>query len=107
MSDLQVLGDVLGGVAHMGQCPCGSQHVSRSARVLVRGDGIYCEQCAARIIRRSEALSALTGAAWDAAEFLRTRGADSVEYAEARAKVDRARAEFSAADAELATAVSP
>jgi hypothetical protein len=44
----QYLGDVLGSLQHMGKCPCGSQHVSRHARVVLDNGQIFCETCADR-----------------------------------------------------------
>lgn len=55
----QKLGDALGPLAYMGQCPCGAQHVSRNARVLVQGSVIYCEQCAGSIERADASVDEL------------------------------------------------
>lgn len=47
MTALQNLGDVLGPLRYLGQCPdCDAQHMSTHDRVQVTPRGIVCERCA-------------------------------------------------------------
>lgn len=56
---IEVLGDVLGSLHYMGQCPaCGSQHMSRNERVATfKSDpGCYCLPCGRKREREAKAL---------------------------------------------------